>query len=54
MYVGNNPCTRLYGNHLASQHAHLDSPDLEVEKPLKNLRFFGLSSQGEYNYTTPL
>ena len=30
-----------------------DSPDLEVEKPLKNLGFFDLSSQGEYTYTTP-
>ena len=53
MYAKNNPCTRLYGNHPASPNAYPDSPDLEVDKPLKNLRFFVLGSQGEYTYTTP-
>lgn len=36
-----NMCTRIL-------------PHIEVEKSLKNLAFFGLSSQGEYTYTTPL
>ena len=40
-------------SHLPTR-VHRILPHLEVEKPLKNLRFFGLSSQGEYTYTTPL
>ena len=54
MYTENNPCTRLYGIHLASPNAHPDSPDLEVEKPLKNLGFSASVRKGNITILLPV
>ena len=56
MYAPFDRKSLLYAFFLACpalECAHRILPHLEVEKPLKNLRFFCLSSQREYTYTTP-
>lgn len=57
-------CTRLLTANLplyvfflacpSPECVHRILPHLEVEKPLKNLGFFGHESQREYTYTTHL